>query len=303
MNKRQWFWLLPPVGLALAGVMLLVRVNLVDAHLFFPEDFDIIFILFGLSVAIFSAITLILREGLERLRLQSVEQARKETHAEHRRFLRRLDHELKNPLTALRAGLGSLSLTLTEESQCDLVETMASEAYRLSRLVSDLRKLAELESTPPDASLINIEAFFAEIIDLEHERIDLGERQFILQLSSEISTASPLIGDQDLLLLAVHNLLDNAFKYTDTGDSIRLQVFIEDDDLIIQIHDTGIGIPESEISLVWEELYRGRNAQNISGNGIGLALVKAVVDRHYGTVNLVSQPNNGTIVTLRLPLL
>lgn len=302
MTGRKWVWLLLPLGLGLAGVMLLVRVSLIDTALFFPEDLDVLFIVFGLSLAIFAAVGLILRERMEHLRQQSVEQVRQGASAEHRRFVQRLDHELKNPLTALRAGLGTLALTLADENQRQLVQTMEAEARRLSRLVADLRKLAELESAPLDAHLIDLQSFFAEVADLERERIDRDGPHFTLDLAPELGSAPRLIGDQDLLLLAIHNLLDNAFKYTPPEGHVRLRVWIDDEDLVIQVSDTGIGIAEKEIHLVWEELYRGENAKDIPGNGIGLALVKAIVERHYGVTALQSQPGEGTTVTLWLPL-
>ena len=297
MTATKRLWLLLPIGLGLAGVMLVIRVSFIDTTLFLSGDLDVLIILFGLSLAIFAAAALILKVLIERLRQYSVERARQETLAEHHRFLRRLDHELKNPLTALRAGLGSLELTLEDENQRQIVRTLETEARRLSKLISDLRKLAELDTLPLD-----IRAFIADVMDIERERIDLDERQFSLKLPSELDELPALIGDQDLLLLAVHNLLDNAFKYTRANDSICLEVSHDQDDLLIIVEDTGVGIDHDELPLVWEELYQARNAENIPGNGIGLALVKAIVERHYGQVDLQSQPGQGTTVTLRLPL-
>jgi two-component system, OmpR family, sensor kinase len=299
-TKRLWFLL--PAGLGLAGVMLVIRVSLIDSTLFFSKDLDVLIILFGLSLAIFAAVVLILTVVIERLRQYSVERARQATLAEHHRFLRRLDHELKNPLTALRAGLGSLALTLEDENQRQIVRTLETEAQRLSKLVSDLRKLAELDTLPLDVRAIDIRAFIGDVMDIERERIDLDERLLSLNLPAHVDDLPALIGDQDLLLLAVHNLLDNAIKYTRANDTICLEVLRDQEDLLLIVKDTGFGIDYDELPMVWEELYQGRNAENIPGNGIGLALVKAIVERHFGQVNLQSQPGQGTTVTLRLPL-
>jgi len=296
-------WLLLPIGLGLAGVMLVIRVSLVDTMLFFPEDLDVLIIIFGLSLAIIGALILILKVLFERLRQYSVERARQETLAEHHRFLRRLDHEFKNPLTALRAGLGSLVLTLEDENQRRIVRTLETEAQRLSKLITDLRKLAELDTLPLDVRAIDIRAFVADVMDIERECIELNERVFSLNLPSDLDNLPALIGDQDLLLLAVHNLLDNAFKYTRVNDRICLEIARDQDDLLIMVKDTGIGIDHDELPMVWEELYQTRNAENIPGNGIGLSLVKVIVERHFGQVDLQSQPDEGTTVTLRLPLM
>lgn len=303
MSAKKRLWLLLPVGLGLAGVMLVIRVSFIDTALFFPEDIDVLIILSGLSLAIFAAVVLILKELMERLRHYSVERARQETLAEHHRFLRRLDHELKNPLTALRAGLATLALTIRDEGQRGIVHTLEAEAQRLSRLVSDLRKLAEMEMLPLDPQVINVRSFFADVLEIERERIDLNDRQFSLSLPPEQDGLHTLIGDPDLLLIAVHNLLDNAFKFTRAGDRIDLEVVPDQDDILFRVKDTGPGIDPDELSLVWEELYRGRNAADVSGNGIGLALVKAIAERHYGEVELQSSLGEGTVVTLRLPLI
>lgn len=302
MKFKRWERLLLPLGLGLAGAALLLRVGLdQETDLFSTADFDILLLLLGLSLALQAAVILIVREGLQALRRRSRDLARAEALAEHRRFLQRLDHELKNPLTALRAGLGSLAMTITNTDQQRLVQTLEVETQRLSRLVSDLRKLTELETKPIDVYPIHLPTFWAEVVDLEHERLDLHDRQVEMHLPADSETV-PFQGDQDLLLLAIHNLLDNAFKFTRPNDTIRVSIALELDEVVIEIQDNGLGIAEAELSLVWEELYRGDNAQEIPGNGIGLALVKAIVERHDGTVHLYSQVGVGTTVTLRLPV-
>ncbi len=100
----------------------------------------------------------------------------------------------------------------------------------------------------------------------------------------------------------LHNLLDNARKYTHPGDTITLQVRVDDGDLLIVVRDTGIGIPPGEIPLVWEDLYRGQQVREIPGSGIGLTLVKTIIERHYGQVSLESAPGAGTTVYVRLPV-
>lgn len=299
MIKGRWIGILLPAGLALAGIMLLIRVSVIDTTFFLPADLDLLLILLGLSLAIFASMNLVVREVMERLREQSVQQVRAETFAEHRRFLNRLDHEMKNPLTSLRAGLGSLSLTLKDEEQRRLLLTIEAEVRRLSQLVSNLRKLAELETLPLDVHTIETGTFFAEVIELEREQIEAAGREFMLHLPDQLP---PLIGDQDLLLLALHNLIDNALKYTRPGDQISLHVRVDAEDLVIEIADTGLGIQEAEMALVWEELYRGQTVQAIPGGGIGLALVRAIVELHYGEVTLQSRAGSGTSVVMRLPL-
>lgn len=294
-RKVRWLWLLP-IGLGLAGAALLLRVSVIETTLYFPEDLDVLLIVIGLTLAVFAALMLIMRETLDRLRHHELERARAQALEEHRRFIRRLDHELKNPITALRAGLASLELTLQDERQRHMLRLLDSQAQRMTRLISDLRKLAELESAPLDVQAIDIRTFLRQL-----EEFDFSDRRFTLRLP-ESGDLPPLIGDPELLLLALHNLLDNAVKYTRPGDAIEIAAEISDGDLVITVRDTGIGMPVEETAEVWEELYRGSNAQTLPGSGVGLALVRAIIDRHYGTVSLQSALESGTTVILRLPL-
>jgi two-component system, OmpR family, sensor kinase len=105
-----------------------------------------------------------------------------------------------------------------------------------------------------------------------------------------------------LLFLAVYNLLDNTLKFTRPGDTIEVRAFEDGSHVAVEVADTGPGIPESEAPHVWEELYRAEGARGIPGSGLGLALVRAIVERHGGQVTLRSRAGQGTVVALRLPL-
>lgn len=302
MLHRRWVGLALSFLLGVAGLVLLILVSLPDTPLLLPKSAGIVGLILLLLAAVFAAMFLLIREIIRRIWQEGVEQMRIEALAEHHRFLRRLDHELKNPLTALRAGLASLALTLVEEEQRRIVHTMADEAQRLSRLVTDLRKLAELETTPLDLQMIDVVTLCRDISDLVSDHFVSHNRTVRFECPTLQVSSSAVTGDPDLLLLAVHNLLDNALKYTRNGDTITVSVALEEDDLLIQVADSGVGIPEAEQALVWEELYRGKNAASISGSGIGLALVNTIVDRHDGTAELTSTVDVGTTVSLRIPL-
>lgn len=288
-----------PITLGVLGLLLLARVLLTDTYVLVPEDVDVIILVVLLSVTMIIAIHTIVRISMNYLRLRSVQQVRRETLAEHRRFLSRLDHELKNPLTALRTGLRTLVLTSLNEQQQQLVETMETETLRLSRLVSDLRKLAELETQPLNLQLISMRDLVANVIQLERERFEAGER---ILTSHIVADQEKWLVDEDLLVLAVHNLLDNAYKYTRPGDHVQLKVIVAQE-LTLSVSDTGVGISPEALAHVWEELYRGQQMEKIPGSGIGLALVKAIVERHEGEVHIESRVEHGTTVTLRLPML
>jgi two-component system OmpR family sensor kinase len=288
-----------PLLLGALGLLLLARVLFADTLLLLPQDVDVIVLVILLSITMIIAIHTIVRISMNHLRLYSVQQIRREMMAEHRRFLSRLDHELKNPLTTLRTGLGTLILTSLNEQQRQLVATMETETLRLSRLVSDLRKLADLETEPLNLQPISVRAFVDNLLQLERERFQSGHRILTSNVSGE---REMWVVDEDLLALAVHNLLDNAFKYTRPGDRVQLEIDAKQE-LTLSVTDTGIGIPPAALPHVWEELYRGRQMEKIPGSGTGLALVKAIVERHDGEVSIESAAEQGVSVTLRLPAL
>ena len=113
----------------------------------------------------------------------------------------------------------------------------------------------------------------------------------------------PLIeGDRDLLFIAVQNLVANAVKFSSPGDTVEVRASEDDHALLLEVADTGAGIPADEIGQVWQELARGRAARSLPGTGIGLALVRVIVTRHGGQVAIRSREGEGTVVSIRLPV-
>ena len=216
------------------------------------------------------------------------------------RFLRRLDHELKNPLTAIRAGLANVVEAPDEAARLDATNSVEAQALRLSRLSADLRKLAELETRAIERTPVNVSALLEEAFSIAQDQAS-AERSLTLSIPQAPWPLPEISGDQDLLFLAIHNLLDNAIKFTRPGDRVEVRAFEDGSNIVIEVADTGPGIPEDELPYVWEELYRGKGARGIPGSGLGLALVRAIAERHRGQVILRSRKGQGSVVTLRLP--
>jgi two-component system, OmpR family, sensor kinase len=224
-----------------------------------------------------------------------------ESASERHEFLRRLDHELKNPLMAMRAGLANLNGTNLEPSQYEIIDSVETQTLRLSRLLADLRKLAELEIRPLDCAPVEISELLQEIISATQERPEAEGRHLTLTLPQAPWPLPPVPGDHDLLFLLFHNLMDNALKFTQPGNKIELRAFENGTTVVVEVADTGPGIPEKEVPLVWNELYRCENARGVPGSGIGLALVRAIAERHAGQVFLRSRIGQGTVFTIHLP--
>jgi two-component system OmpR family sensor kinase len=219
---------------------------------------------------------------------------------DRQRFLRRLDHELKNPLTAIRAGLVNVVEAPDEAARTDAVNTVEAQSVRLSRLSADLRKLSELETREIERTPVNVAVLLEEAFSIAQDRATT-ERSLSLSIPQAPWPLPEILGDQDLLFLAIHNLLENAVKFSRPKDRVEVRAFEDGANIVIEVADTGPGIPEDELPYVWDELYRGKGARGIPGSGLGLALVRAIAERHQGRVSLRSRKGQGTVVTLRLP--
>lgn len=295
----RWFAVLWLVGLGIVLGLAAIRAGVFDMVITLPVDLDLVLVITGGILVASAVLGMSLQRAMDRLRYASVEQARAEAFAEHRRFLLRLDHELKNPLTAIVAGVVNLSEGEISPEQKRVLESMETQTRRLSRIVTDLRKLAEIETLPLEQNRIDVRALLEETVEMVHERADARE----LRLALPDTPLPAIFGDYDLLLLALHNLLDNALKFTHPNDSIKVGAFAQDDSLQIEVSDSGIGISEREHSLIWEELYRGKSASGTLGSGVGLSLVQVIVRRHSGSVMVNSAPGRGTTITMRFPVL
>lgn len=298
---KAWRWLvilLPSVlGIGLA-LFFFLYYDKNQAHIvYLRADLGVFTFLLGLALSAASALIF----GLVAWKERTFARINETNAEERRRFLRRLDHELKNPLTAIRAGLANL-VDLT--SNLETRETLASveeEALRISRLSSDLRKLAEIEVRQIENLPVNIPDLLQDVLQLAQEQPGANERTLNLTLPRAPWPLPSIQGDADLLFMAIHNLMDNALKFSRPGDILELRAYEDGQEIVIEVADTGPGIPEDEQPYVWEELYRGKTSRGISGSGLGLTLVRAIIDRHAGSVGLRSRVNQGTVFTLRLP--
>ena len=113
-----------------------------------------------------------------------------------------------------------------------------------------------------------------------------------------------ITGDRDLLVLAVYNLVENALKFTCETDSVEIRVNEDGRAILIEVADSGVGIPAEDVSKIFEELYRGSNARSTEGSGLGLALVYRIIALHDGqiTVRSSQEEPRGTVFTIRLPV-
>lgn len=298
---KWWRWILffVPGLLWLAFGIGLNLMDLPNPTLFVRAQLSALIFILGVILLIIGAVVLVIWYRWEIARLDIV----LDSADDRRRFLRRLDHELKNPLTAILAGLANLSANPdADQRDEETLESVQTQVRRLSRLVADLRKLSELETRQLEMAPVEMNGLLEDAFLLAEDHPGALERQLNLSIPRAPWPLPTISGDRDLLFLAVHNLLDNALKFTRPGDTVEMRAFEDGASVVVEVADTGPGIPQEEILHVWEELYRGEGARGVAGSGLGLALVRSIVIRHGGQVTLRSRPEQGTLFTLRLPV-
>jgi two-component system OmpR family sensor kinase len=220
---------------------------------------------------------------------------------ERRLFLSRLDHELKNPLTAMRAALANVAADASGAGRRAGVARIESQLVQLSRLTANLRKIAEVGSGHLERRPVDVAALLEEVVHVARERPPAADRELSLDLPRGPGPLPEVDGDEDLLSLAVLNVVENAVKYTEAGDRIEVRARAASGRVVVEVADTGSGIHPEDLAHIWEELYRSPRTRAVPGSGLGLALVRAVVERHGGGVAVESRPERGTVVRVLLP--
>lgn len=250
-------------------------------------------------VAVLIQIVLVARDwGAE----QSARTVTRERDDSHRQFLRRLDHELKNPLTGLQATLTNLRESESDEDIQQGVENATQAASRLGHILGDLRKLSELEYQMLEHRPVDIEQLVSEMVGAACS-LPAHRGRNVKLLVSKVPVLPPVLGDRDMLGLAFYNLIDNALKFTTCDDAIEVRIREDGRSLFIEVADSGVGIPPQEQDRIFEDLYRGENAGETEGSGLGLALARRTVLLHGGEIALRSDPaqGRGNVFIIRLP--
>lgn len=219
-------------------------------------------------------------------------------------FVENASHELRTPLTIIQAKLEKLftkpNHTILEESET--IALSLDEVQRLSQLTSDLLLLARSDSNSLTLEKEPIKSNnFLNTVLLPYQELALAEeKEFIIDLGEDQQLCFDKKRIHQLLII----LLDNALKYTATGEKITVFSSVKNNEWLIKISDTGIGIVEENKAAVFERFYRVEGSRNrkTGGYGIGLAIAKWIVEEHQGKIELTDTMPKGTTVILRFPV-
>ncbi|MGI8316818.1 two-component system histidine kinase PnpS [Halobacillus mangrovi] len=228
--------------------------------------------------------------------LKQLEQMRKD-------FVANVSHELKTPITSIR-GFSETLLdgAMKDEAMLEqFLHIILKESGRLQSLIQDLLELSKLEREDFYLNIeqVEIQRLLHDLLPIVKQHADKKE----VNLRTEIDGETIIQGDSSRLKQVFMNLLTNAINYTGSEGEVTLNFKEKDDDIVISIADNGVGIPEEEISRIFERFYRVDKARsrNSGGTGLGLAIVKHIVEAHHGKVDVESVVNEGTTFHVSIP--
>jgi signal transduction histidine kinase len=215
-------------------------------------------------------------------------------------FLLKASHELRSPLSSILSIVRTLTqgfLGELREAQKEMMERIEVRAQALSDSVSDLLVLAKgrAELSTSGMEKINFCTLLGENVEFYQNMAAEKNISLEVQCPANLNTAV-VYGRREGLQSIVSNLLSNAVKYTPQGGSVLMKLHPEEEKVIFEVSDTGIGIPEKEQQRLFSEFFRAENARKLSeiGTGLGLAIVKSTVEQHGGSIEMVSREGEGS---------
>ena len=226
----------------------------------------------------------------------------------NRRFLDDASHELRTPLTVLRGELEALNRESVPGRFRDTVASLLDEVERLARLVENLFALSRLDAGRPTTEWCRINLIQLATATAEQMRLLAEDRGLQLEVESpmQVLVRPPVWveADPSRLKQVIVNLLDNAFNYTPRGGSVGIVVRVAPDEAVLEVWDTGIGIPAEALPRVFDRFFRVDPSRSRSdgGSGIGLSIVKAICAAHRGRVEVLSTVGKGSRFSIHLPL-
>lgn len=216
-----------------------------------------------------------------------------------RRLTSDVAHELRTPVANVSLNL-EMMLDEVWEPTKDRLQSCYEELGRISGIISDLEKLRQMEAENMNLELEPVNLLeLAQAVETAFEP-DLKKKKLTCEVSGE---AAAVMGDQRRLHQVIFNLVSNAVKYSTEGGSIQIRVKHEKHKAVLIVEDQGIGMAEEELPLIFERFYRTdlSRSRKTGGAGIGLAIVKAIVQAHQGTVTVTSKVGCGSRFTVTLP--
>ncbi|MFQ6070873.1 MAG: ATP-binding protein [Candidatus Aminicenantales bacterium] len=220
-------------------------------------------------------------------------------------FVSSVSHEFKTPLTSIKALVERLQEGKVKDpaKMDDYFSVISQDADKLTRLVKNILDFSKIEEGKKEYEFVETDVahlVFQQVKAFQKEKI-----QKEVKIQTQIEKDVPLLSiDKEALSQALNNLLDNAVKFSPAGKEIAVSVRREAENVLIEIEDKGIGIPQEEINKIFDKFYQGQNAlkQSVKGTGLGLTLVKHIIEAHGGRISVKSKPGKGSTFSLIFPV-
>jgi len=216
-------------------------------------------------------------------------------------LLSNVSHEIKTPLSIIN-NLAQLlkDENLSEEKRKEYTDTLISTTHKLSELITNILKLNKLENQTihPNYEQYDLGKQICEQI-LDFENLS-DEKEIEIEADIEEDVIVEL--DSHLMISVWNNLLSNAIKFTPEGGCIEVKLYHNEKNAIFEIKDNGCGMDEKTLKHVFDKFYQGDTSHAAQGNGLGLALVKRIVELSNGTINVISEIDKGSTFIVTLPI-
>ncbi len=216
-------------------------------------------------------------------------------------FISNVSHELKTPISVINSYATIIqNPELSDDERAEYAQIIANASSNLSELISSILRLNKLENQQifPDKKRYDLSEQLCECM-LKFEGEWENKR---LNIETDISEGVIISADGELFSLVWSNLISNAVKFCDEGDTVYVSLETDEENATVKIRDTGCGMSESVMSRVFEKFYQGDSSRATKGNGLGLALVKRVIDITGSEIEVESEEGTGTEFTVRVPL-
>ncbi len=258
----------------------------------------------GLSVESYQAIGGLISIALDRAKaLEDVAKSEASKESERLRglILDSITHELRTPLTSIKGAASTLLATeqVSEADRRELLTIVDEEADRLNHLIGQAVEMAQLEAQEVHMTFLPIEV--AQLV--AQAQADCSWIAATHPVSVHLPTLPKVLADPEMIGKVLCNLLENAAKYSQPESPIFISAEYREGLVLVSVADRGIGIDASEQGLIFDRLYRsGTIGGAVTGTGMGLAISRAIIESHHGTLTVTSQPQHGSVFTFSLPL-
>ena len=216
-------------------------------------------------------------------------------------FIEKASHEFRTPLSIIQTNLYLLNMTLTQETEKHRLGTIGEQVNSITRLVDDLFQMLKVESHFDFAQdQVHIAEILKEIGLMEQPKCDEHEIAFHLTIENDLPI---LLGDSALLRLAITKIVSNAIRYTPKFGAVTIKAYTENDSVVIEVQDTGIGMSPEQLDQIFERFYRVDEAHSTRGFGLGLPIAQKIVENHQGYIEVKSKLELGSEFKIVLPIL